>query len=87
MARRAYNILIITVASYFSYIRVVATSAAEAERTAVLAATKVATRPPLPTNTGALVLLVARGAGAGVAALLAIIVGVFNSRRNAPLRV
>ena len=74
-------------ASCFSYIRVVATSAAKAERTAVLAATKAATKLLLPTNTGALVPLAARGAGAGVAALLAIIVGVFNSRRRAPLRV
>ena len=74
-------------ASYFSYIKAVATSAAEAERTAILAATKAATRPLLPTNTGVLVLLVARGVGAGVAALLAIIIGVFNSRRNIPLRV
>ena len=53
----------------------------------MLAVTKAATRPLLPTNTGALVLLAARGAGAGVAVLLAIIVGVFNSRRNVPLRV
>ena len=53
----------------------------------MLAATKAATRLLLPTNTGALAPLVARGAGAGVAALLAITVGVFNSRRSVPLRV
>ena len=84
-ARRAYNTLIITVASCFSYIRVVATSIAKAERTTVLAATKAATRPPPPTNTGVLAPLAARGAGAGAAVLLATTVGVFNSRRSAPL--
>ena len=74
-------------ASYFSYIQVAATSTTKAERTAVLAVTKAATRPLPPTNTGALVPPVARGAGAGAAAPLAIIVGVFNSRRSVPLRV
>ena len=87
MAWRAYNTPIITVASCFSYIQVVVTSAAEVERTAVLAATKAAIRPLLPTNTGALAPLAARGAGAGVAVPLAIIVRVFNSRRSVPLRV
>ena len=53
----------------------------------MLVITKAATRLLLPTNTGVLVILVARGAGVGVAVLLAIIVGVFNSRRSAPLRV
>ena len=53
----------------------------------MLAATKAAIRLLLPTNTGVLALLVARGAGAGVAAPLAIIVGVFNSRYSVPLRV
>ena len=53
----------------------------------MLAATKAATRPLLPTNTGVPALPAARGAGAGVAAPLAIIIGVFNSKHSVPLRV
>ena len=79
--------LIIILASCFSYIRVIATSTTKAERTAILAATKAATRPLLPTNTRALVSLVARGTGVGAAAILAIIFRVFNSRRSIPLRI